>query len=220
MFMLTKQDIAVLSDLLDRGLHPIKEDLQMLHKEFIGLNNKFNGLRQDMNEKIDGLREEMHAEISRLDNKIDTKIDGLREEMHTEISGLREEMKTEIGRLDNKIDIKIDGLREEMHTKIDGLREEMHTKVDGLREEMHAEIQRLDNKIDGLRDEMHGGFAEIHTILNTDISPRLKTIEDCYLKTFERYSEGAERQKKMEEDISVMKDVIQEHSVQLRKLCS
>lgn len=209
MFMLTKQDIAVLSDLLDQGLHPIKEDLQMLHKEFIGLNNKFNGLRQDMNEKIDGLREEMHAEISRLDNKIDTKIDGLREEMHTEISGLREEMKTEIGRLDNKIDIKIDGLREEMHTK-----------VDGLREELHAEIQRLDNKIDGLRDEMHGGFAEIHTILNTDISPRLKTIEDCYLKTFERYSEGAERQKKMEEDISVMKDVIQEHSVQLRKLCS
>ena len=198
MFMLTKQDIAVLSDLLDQGLHPIKEDLQMLHKEFIGLNNKFNGLRQDMNEKIDGLREEMHAEISRLDNKIDTKIDGLREEMHTEISGLREEMKTEIGRLDNKIDI----------------------KIDGLREEMHAEIQRLDNKIDGLRDEMHGGFAEIHTILNTDISPRLKTIEDCYLKTFERYSEGAERQKKMEEDISVMKDVIQEHSVQLRKLCS
>lgn len=145
--MLTKQDIAVLSDLLDQGLHPIKEDLQMLHKEFIGLNNKFNGLRQDMNEKIDGLREEMHAEISRLNNKIDTKIDGLREEMHR-------------------------------------------------------------------------GFAEIHTILNTDISPRLKTIEDCYLKTFERYSEGAERQKKMEEDISVMKDVIQEHSVQLRKLCS
>ena len=141
--MLTKQDIAVLSDLLDQGLHPIKEDLQMLHKEFIGLNNKFNGLRQDMNEKSDGLREKMHAEIS-----------------------------------------------------------------------------RLDNKIDSLREEMHGGFAEIHTILNTDISPRLKTIEDCYLKTFERYSEGAERQKKMEEDISVMKDVIQEHSVQLRKLCS
>ena len=163
--MLTKQDIAVLSDLLDQGLHPIKEDLQMLHKEFIGLNNKFNGLRQDMNEKIDGLREEMHAEISRLDNKIDT-------------------------------------------------------KIDGLREEMHAEISRLDNKIDSLREEMHRGFAEIHTILNTDISPRLKTIEDCYLKTFERYSEGAERQKKMEEDISVMKDVIQEHSVQLRKLCS
>ena len=216
MFMLTKQDIAVLSDLLDQGLHPIKEDLQMLHKEFIGLNNKFNGLRQDMNEKIDGLREEMHAEISRLDNKIDTKIDGLREEMHAEISGLREEMKTEIGRLDNKIDIKIDGLREEMHAEISRL----DNKIDGLREEMHAEISRLDNKIDSLREEMHRGFAEIHTILNTDISPRLKTIEDCYLKTFERYSEGAERQKKMEEDISVMKDVIQEHSVQLRKLCS
>ena len=32
--------------------------------------------------------------------------------------------------------------------------------------------------------------------------------------------QSEERQKKMEEDISVMKDVIQEHSVQLRKLCS
>lgn len=156
--MLTKQDITVLSELLDQGLKPVREDLNRLHKDFEGLNNKFNGLRQDMNEKIDGLRTEMYQLIG----------------------DLHEEMRTEISRLDNKIDTKFDSLREEMHR----------------------------------------GFAEIHTILNTDISPRLKTIEDCYLKTFERYSEGAERQKKMEEDISVMKDVIQEHSVQLRKLCS
>lgn len=167
--MLTKQDITVLSELLDQGLKPVREDLNRLHKDFEGLNNKFNGLRQDMNEKIEGLRTEMYQLIG----------------------DLREEMRTEISRLDNKID----------------------TKIDGLREEMHSEIS-------GLREEMHRGFDEIHTILNTDISPRLKTIEDCYLKTFERYSESVERQKKMEEDISVMKDVIQEHSVQLQKLCS
>ena len=155
--MLTQQDVAMLSDLLNQSLHPIKEDLQQLHKDFIGLNNKFNGLRQDMNEKIDGLREEIRVEIRRLDDKID-----------------------------------------------------------GLREEMHAEIDRLDGKIDKTQRDID----EIKTILNTDISPRLKTIEDCYLKTFERYCEGAERQKQMEEDISVMKDVIQEHSVQLQKLCS
>ena len=111
-----------------------------------------------------------------------------------------------------------------MYSEISGLREEMHSEISGLREEMRTEIRRLDDKIDNnissLREEMHRGFDEIHTILNTDISPRLKTIEDCYLKTFERYSESVERQKKMEEDISVMKDVIQEHSVQLQKLCS
>ena len=184
--MLTKQDITVLSELLDQGLKPVREDLNRLHKDFEGLNNKFNGLRQDMNEKIDGLRTEMYQLIG-----------DLREEMHFEINSLREEMRTEISRLD--------------------------TKIDGLREEMRTEISRLDNKIDtkfdSLREEMHRGFDEIHTILNTDISPRLKTIEDCYLKTFERYSESVERQKKMEEDISVMKDVIQEHSVQLQKLC-
>ena len=155
--MLTKQDITVLSELLDQGLKPVREDLNRLHKDFEGLNNKFNGLRQDMNEKIDGLRTEMYQLIG----------------------DLREEMRSEISRLDNKIDTKFDSLREEMHR----------------------------------------GFDEIHTILNTDISPRLKTIEDCYVKTFERYSESVERQKKMEEDISVMKDVIQEHSVQLQKLC-
>ena len=210
--MLTQQDMAMLSDLLNQSLHPIKEDLQQLHKDFIGLNNKFNGLRQDMNEKIDGLREEMRAEIRRLDEKIDTKIDGLREEMHAEISGLREEMHAEIS-----------GLRQEMHTEINGLREEMRSeirrldaKIDGLREEMHTEIDRLDGKIDKTQRDID----EIKTILHTDISPRLKTIEDCYIKTFERYYEGAERQKQMEEDISVMKDVIQEHSVQLQKLCS
>ena len=189
--MLTKQDITVLSELLDQGLKPVREDLNRLHKDFEGLNNKFNGLRQDMNEKIEGLRTEMYQLIG----------------------DLREEMRTEISRLDNKID-----------TKIDGLREEMHSEISGLREEMRTEIRRLDDKIDNnissLREEMHRGFDEIHTILNPDISPRLKTIEDCYLKTFERYSESVERQKKMEEDISVMKDVIQEHSVQLQKLCS
>lgn len=102
--MLTKQDITVLSELLDQGLKPVREDLNRLHKDFEGLNNKFNGLRQDMNEKIEGLRTEMYQLIG------------------------------------------------------------------DLREE--------------------------------------------------RYSESVERQKKMEEDISVMKDVIQEHSVQLQKLCS
>lgn len=177
--MLTKQDITVLSELLDQGLKPVREDLNRLHKDFEGLNNKFNRLRQDMNEKIEGLRTEMYQLIG----------------------DLREEMRPEISRLDNKIDTKIDGLREEMHSEISGLREEMHSEISGLREEMHR------------------GFDEIHTILNTDISPRLKTIEDCYVKTFERYSESVERQKKMEEDISVMKDVIQEHSVQLQKLC-
>ncbi len=159
--MLTKQDIAVLSDLLDQGLHPIKEDLQMLHKEFIGLNNKFNGLRQDMNEKIDGLREEMHNEIS-------------------------------------------------------SLRKEIHAEIRDLREEMRSEIRRLDQKIDKTQRDLD----EVKTMIRTDISPRLKTIEDCYLKTFERYYESAERQEKMEEDVSVMKDVIQEHSAQLQKLCS
>ncbi|MEI3516327.1 MAG: hypothetical protein V8R50_03040 [Clostridia bacterium] len=185
--MLTKQDITVLSELLDQGLKPVREDLNRLHKDFEGLNNKFNGLRQDMNEKIEGLRTEMYQLIG----------------------DLREEMRTEISRLDNRCC---------------GLREEMHSEISGLREEMRTEIRRLDDKIDNnissLREEMHRGFDEIHTILNTDISPRLKTIEDCYLKTFERYSESVERQKKMEEDISVMKDVIQEHSVQLQKLCS
>lgn len=177
--MLTKQDITVLSELLDQGLKPVRVDLNRLHKDFEGLNNKFNGLRQDMNEKIDGLRTEMYQLIG----------------------DLREEMRTEIRRLDNKID-----------TKIDGLREEMHSEISGLREEMRTEIRRLDDKIDNnissLREEMHQGFDEIHTILNTDISPRLKTIEDCYLKTFERYSESVERQKKMEEDISVIQCVV------------
>ena len=56
--MLTKQDITVLSELLDQGLKPVREDLNRLHKDFEGLNNKFNELRQDMNEKIEGLRTE------------------------------------------------------------------------------------------------------------------------------------------------------------------
>lgn len=181
--MLTKQDIAVLADLLEQGLQPVKQDLQQLRKDFAGLNNKFNGLRQDMNEKIDGLRTEMYQLFGELREEMKGKIDGLREEMHTEI------------------------------TRLGG-------KIDGLREEMHTEITRLDGKIGSLRLETRQGLDEIRSVLNTDIAPRLKTIEDCYLKTYDRYREGMEKQQKMEDDISVMKEVIQEHSVQIQKLCS
>ena len=51
-------------------------------------------------------------------------------------------------------------------------------------------------------------------------SPETDILVNSFERMAKRLQEALERQKKMEEDISVMKDVIQEHSVQLQKLCS
>ena len=45
--MLTKQDITVLSELLDQGLKPVREDLIRVHMDFEGLINKFNNSSLD-----------------------------------------------------------------------------------------------------------------------------------------------------------------------------
>lgn len=59
---------------------------------------------------------------------------------------------------------------------------------------------------------------KIELTQETQILPRLNTIEACYISTFERYKDSVETYDSMKQDISVMKKVLAEHSEKLQKL--
>ncbi len=58
----------------------------------------------------------------------------------------------------------------------------------------------------------------IKITLENDILPRLQNIETCYTDTYRRYANGIEKLEAMEQDIAIMKKVIQEHSEKLNQI--
>ncbi|MCI9532843.1 MAG: hypothetical protein HFH38_14210 [Lachnospiraceae bacterium] len=50
------------------------------------------------------------------------------------------------------------------------------------------------------------------------ILPRLNTIESCYISTYTRYKDSTETYETMKQDISILKNVVTEHSSKLQKI--
>lgn len=66
---------------------------------------------------------------------------------------------------------------------------------------------------------MHSdGIQSIKLLLENDFQPRLQNIEGCYLTTFSRYRDGADRMEQLETDVDSLKQVVEEHSRQFQKI--
>ena len=52
----------------------------------------------------------------------------------------------------------------------------------------------------------------------TKVLPRLNTIESCYSSTYDRYKDSVEDYEAIKQDVSIMKKVIQEHSIKLQNI--
>lgn len=76
------------------------------------------------------------------------------------------------------------------------------------------DIQILKNDIQTLKQEV----CQIRECQEHVILPRLHTIESCYLDTYRRYQNDAERMEAAFEDIDLLKKVVSEHSQKLAAL--
>lgn len=56
-------------------------------------------------------------------------------------------------------------------------------------------------------------------LLENNILPRLDTIENCYVSTFNRYKDSVEKIDSMESDIELLKKVVSDHSEKLQQIC-
>lgn len=88
-------------------------------------------------------------------------------------------------------------------------------KLQSFRKDFSLEMSdMMDKKIKPLAELQHNTTL----MLENDVLPRLQNIESCYTSTYRRYVNNAEKIEAMESDIQLLKEVVREHSEQLKKI--
>lgn len=82
------------------------------------------------------------------------------------------------------------------------------------REDLEAISNAVEEKLEPLQKEVRRNSI----LLENDVLPRLQNIESCYTTTYWRYIEGIGQIETMQNDIDVLKDVVAEHSIKLKKI--
>jgi len=72
----------------------------------------------------------------------------------------------------------------------------------------------MDKKLTPVNDKL----SRIELTLENDLKPRLQNIEACYTSTYDRYKNSVSDYESMKQDLSIMKNVIAEHSMKLQKI--
>ena len=83
------------------------------------------------------------------------------------------------------------------------------------------DVQEVKKDIKVLKTEVENIDIRVKNIeLNqeTKVLPRLNTIESCYTSTYDRYKDSVEDYEALKQDVSIMKKVIQEHSIKLQNI--
>ncbi len=66
--------------------------------------------------------------------------------------------------------------------------------------------EMLDKKLDARLNPIENRIKRIEVdILESQVIPRLNTIESCYTSTFDRYKDSVEDYEAIKQDISIMK---------------
>ena len=134
----------------------------------------------------------------KLDRKFDEKLQPVYDRLDTlgqDVSGLKEDvsgLKKDVSKLNDRVS----GLEED----VSGLKED----VSGLKED-----------VSGLKEDMR--YVKVVQLENNVIK-RLSTIEECYVDTSRRYIAHIEQIDRMDGDIVLLKNVVSNHSEQLRRL--
>lgn len=107
------------------------------------------------------------------------------------------------------VEEKIEPLKQD----IKGLKED----VSGLKGDVNGlkkDVNSLTSRMDSLEKEVRRNSI----LIENDVLPRLQTIEKLYVDSSKIYMEKAAQIDGMQDDIDVMKVVIQEHSEKLEKI--
>ncbi len=123
---------------------------------------------------------------------------------------------------DNELLLAISSMLDE---KLD---EKLDREIGALRSEIKSDISEVKQDIAEVKQdiaEIKQDIAEVkHDVLllkldnENNIIPRLKTIEACYVSTYDRYKNSVEGYEAMQEDIKLLKQVVSDHSEKLQKI--
>ena len=86
-------------------------------------------------------------------------------------------------------------------------------------EDLLAISQLLDTKLDARLQPIENRLRRIEVdLLENNVIPRLNTIESCYIDTYNRYKDYADKMEAAFADIELLKKVVSEHSEKLQKI--
>ena len=137
------------------------------------------------------------------------------------LSNIVEPIRTDIQEIKKDVDDlkgKLFKMEERMDNKLQSLEERMDNKLQSLEERMDGKLQSLEERMDNRFRVMDQRLRKIELTQENDILPRLRTIEACYISTYDRYRKSVEEHDVMKEDISLLKEVVTEHSMKLQKI--
>lgn len=110
-----------------------------------------------------------------------------------------------------------------MSNMMDDKLKPVNDKLEGVeqaQEEMSGRLERVEQKqeeMSGKMDSMNDRLKKVEITQENIILPRLQNIEAGYISTYKRYQEGVDQIQTMQNDISVIKKVVVEHSDRLHK---
>lgn len=150
-----------------------------------------------------------NEDILMISDLLDTKLDAQSKIIDEKNQQSKDELCGEMRRMKFELRGEVQELRGEFHGEIQNLRNELHEEI----KFMKREITDLKNGLQKLGDEVDS----IKIMLESDIIPRLCTIESCYVDTYRRYSMGVVEIEKVRTDVDILKNVVKEHSEKLNK---
>ena len=114
--------------------------------------------------------------------------------------------------IDSKFE-KIEAKLEQIETRLE--------KVETRLEELETRLEKVETKLEELEtrlEELETRVKKLELLHENDVLPRVSTIEECYISTYERYKENVEHIEAMRSDIDIIKRVLLEHSEKLKKI--
>ena len=139
-----------------------------------------------------------------ISNLLDSKLDPINDkinQMSDKIIRIEDRLSNVEDRLSNVEDkiIRMDNRLSDVEGRL--------TNVEGKIIQMNTSLSRVEDKI-----------IRIELMQENDLLPRLQNIESCYTSTYERYKNSVSDYGAMQQDITIMKQVITEHSEKLHKI--
>ncbi len=118
--------------------------------------------------------------------------------------------------ISNMMDAKL----EPVNNEIQGIKGELQG-IKGEIRDLKEDVQVLKEDVQVLKEDVADlkiRVKKIELTQETQILPQLNTIQECYISTYNRYKTSVDDYEEMKLDISVLKNVVAQHSEKLRIL--
>ncbi len=94
-------------------------------------------------------------------------------------------------------------------------------KIDMQFAAVNTRMDKVDSRIDGLEARMSGletWQRRFALVQENEVLPQLRSIQECYVSTFRRYKDYSDRMEASFEDLTLVKEVVTEHSEKFNRI--